>query len=435
MLDSQSAVIRIDQDGSQKATQCQFASRPSAWKSAQKSTWRSWKWWSNRDWTLHIPWAITAGHKSKIVQEWCSSQLANFWPWSWWPPSSPDYVACQDASSQKPASMVPSLPAIITARFLPSSKRLFLSSEEEEEQQGSAEAPRQMAGMPTFGGANLPGNRCRKARKNARLAIPRHNEPPLKRLSHVNCVSPRPPLQSVYVGPSGYLQRTGYDPRPSRQELTVSLALTSSLTRRPVSGTSRQLARHAQGLQVGQYGRESQLSWPLNHAGEALQIKNWPCLWRRPPPRRRPVSGTSRQLARHAPALQVGQYGRESQLSWPPLDHAGEALQIKNWPCLWRRPPPRPRPVSGTSRQSAHHAHVLQVGQYGRESQLSWPLDHAEKPCRSRPSQLVATAFPQMKQDSPGRQPNDRMGTSGEALRETQEGPVFEGTLFILNRG
>ncbi len=29
-------------------------------------------------------------HKSKIVQKWCEENLAAFWPWSMWPPSSPD---------------------------------------------------------------------------------------------------------------------------------------------------------------------------------------------------------------------------------------------------------------------------------------------------------------------------------------------------------
>ncbi|QQP40983.1 Putative transposable element [Caligus rogercresseyi] len=30
------------------------------------------------------------GHKAKITQKWCEENLAAFWPWSMWPPSSPD---------------------------------------------------------------------------------------------------------------------------------------------------------------------------------------------------------------------------------------------------------------------------------------------------------------------------------------------------------
>ncbi len=30
------------------------------------------------------------GHKAKTTQNWCSKHLAAFWPWSMWPPSSPD---------------------------------------------------------------------------------------------------------------------------------------------------------------------------------------------------------------------------------------------------------------------------------------------------------------------------------------------------------
>ena len=30
------------------------------------------------------------GHKAKVVQEWCKAHLADFWPSSFWPPSSPD---------------------------------------------------------------------------------------------------------------------------------------------------------------------------------------------------------------------------------------------------------------------------------------------------------------------------------------------------------
>ncbi len=30
------------------------------------------------------------GHKAKVTQKWCQEHLANFWPWSMWPPSSSD---------------------------------------------------------------------------------------------------------------------------------------------------------------------------------------------------------------------------------------------------------------------------------------------------------------------------------------------------------
>ena len=29
-------------------------------------------------------------HKSKVVQKWCTENFPSFWPWSMWPPSSPD---------------------------------------------------------------------------------------------------------------------------------------------------------------------------------------------------------------------------------------------------------------------------------------------------------------------------------------------------------
>ncbi len=29
-------------------------------------------------------------HKSKVTQKWCQENLAEFWPWEMWPPSSPD---------------------------------------------------------------------------------------------------------------------------------------------------------------------------------------------------------------------------------------------------------------------------------------------------------------------------------------------------------
>lgn len=30
------------------------------------------------------------GHKAKVTQKWCTENLAGFWPWTMWPPSSPD---------------------------------------------------------------------------------------------------------------------------------------------------------------------------------------------------------------------------------------------------------------------------------------------------------------------------------------------------------
>ena len=30
------------------------------------------------------------GHKAKTTQKWCEENLAEFWPWTMWPPSSPD---------------------------------------------------------------------------------------------------------------------------------------------------------------------------------------------------------------------------------------------------------------------------------------------------------------------------------------------------------
>ena len=33
-------------------------------------------------------------HKSKVTQAWCMANLKNFWPWTIWPPSSPDLNPC-----------------------------------------------------------------------------------------------------------------------------------------------------------------------------------------------------------------------------------------------------------------------------------------------------------------------------------------------------
>ena len=33
---------------------------------------------------------LAPGHKARKTQKWCKDNLADFWPWGMWPPSSPD---------------------------------------------------------------------------------------------------------------------------------------------------------------------------------------------------------------------------------------------------------------------------------------------------------------------------------------------------------